>query len=85
MRSITQNRLFPPFYFQHLDSSPATIAFLTTDKDVLQRYYNSTTYSDVCIHFHGHKIRAHRIVLASASEYFRAAFERGFKVPFSKM
>lgn len=57
--------------------------FPTTDKRALQQYYDSATYSDICILFHDRKICAHRVILAAVSEYFRAAFEGGFKVPSS--
>jgi len=56
------------------------MVFPTTDKKSLQRYYNSELYSDVCIDFAERKIHAHRLILAEASNYFKGAFERGFKV-----
>jgi len=50
------------------------------DKRSLQRYYDNELYSDIEVSFGDHEIHAHRLILAEASDYFRAAFERGFKV-----
>ncbi|KAK4502336.1 hypothetical protein PRZ48_005761 [Zasmidium cellare] len=42
------------------------------------RYFNNSAHSDVTIHFSDRQVKAHKIVLASQSEHFRAMFEGGF-------
>lgn len=43
-------------------------------------YFNSSKYSDVTIHFSTGSVKAHKLVLAQGSDYFRALFESSFKV-----
>lgn len=42
------------------------------------RYFNNPALSDVVIHFSGRQVKAHKVILASQSEHFRAMFEGGF-------
>jgi len=47
--------------------------------DEIGKLYQSTEYSDVTLHLQGQSIPAHKMILASRAEYFRALFFGGFR------
>ncbi len=52
----------------------------TTPMGDISRYFDSAKHSDVTIKFSGHELKAHKIRLCCASDYFRGAFEGNFQV-----
>ena len=42
------------------------------------RYYDCAQYSDITIKVNGEEIKAHRLVLAQGSDYFKACLGGGF-------
>ncbi|KAK3050677.1 hypothetical protein LTR09_008043 [Extremus antarcticus] len=51
----------------------------TTPMGDISRYFDSAKHSDVTIKFSGHELKAHKIRLCCASDYFRGAFEGNFQ------
>ncbi|KAK5170355.1 uncharacterized protein LTR77_004942 [Saxophila tyrrhenica] len=69
VKEAKQLRGKQPNYF------PAIVA-AAADSSSEDSYFNSPTHSDVTINFSGHQLKAHKIVLSSASDYFQTAFEQ---------
>jgi hypothetical protein len=68
-----------------LDTDPPPVVRVTSSSCVrglehkLLEYFNETEFSDVTFVIQNKKIYAHRLILATASEYFKAMFLTGFR------
>ena len=78
--------MFPPLHLEKKTSERSTSSLnsLTSPSEIngefltmLHNFYKQGQFTDMEIHISGIVIKAHRVVLAAASEYFRAMFSHG--------
>lgn len=69
-------------YHKFLPNKPGQVFFYVVTQPLLNvsRYFDSPKYSDVIIRFDGGELKAHKMILAEGSEYFKTCFNSEFKV-----